>query len=530
MSFTRLILATWLCLGLTACAGLPTDFPREPSFALGDTASTHLGRIVAQKRATRPQVSAIHPLRDGLDAYAARLAFIHAAERSLDVQTYLFHNDLTGRLMVDALLSAADRGVRIRVLLDDIDMGGRDAVLSALALHPNVRIRLFNPFPNRGLRVLNYLTHFGSVTRRMHNKSFIVDNQVAIVGGRNIGDEYFDADAGIRFGDLDVAVLGPAVADISKAFDLYWNSDLAWPPKALGSPGDQALLERARATLSAEVSAPEQSAYLERLRATGLAEQYANLDMDLYWGAAEILYDLPDKVRLDPADRSTHMSPLLFALLAGAERELIIVSPYFVPGDAGVSGLGRLVERGVKVRILTNSLASSDVPAVHAGYARYREALLRAGVELYEMRPLPAQSRGLPGRDGTRHGGSSGASRASLHAKTVGIDRRRTFVGSFNFDPRSAALNTELGIVLDNPELGEARAASFEHRIHEFAYRLELQPVDDLLAPPGREHRLVWRAGQGESALQHQDSEPEAGFWRQIQVWLLSFLPIEDQL
>lgn len=520
----RALLLAGLAVG--GCASLPTDHPREVSMALTDTEQSALGRALAPLSAAHPGLSGFHPLGNGLDAFVARLAFAEAAERSLDVQYYLFHRDVTGYLLTDSLLRAADRGVRVRVLLDDMDMGGRDAGLAAIDLHPNIKIRLFNPFPSRGARTLNYLTHFGTVTRRMHNKSFTIDNQVTIVGGRNIGDEYFDAADGTNFGDMDVLAVGPVVREVSRAFDLYWNSALAVPASALGVAGDPALLEAGRAALRAQAQSQAASPYAQRLRDSDLARALAAHDMKLYWGPAQVVYDLPEKVARDPEDRSTHMGPELGALLAGARSELLVVSPYFVPGDEVVATFGGLVERGVRVKVLTNSLAATDVAAVHAGYARYRKALLRAGVELYEMRPTSAAA----GEDERKGHGFAGSSRASLHAKTLILDRERLFVGSANFDPRSAVLNTEMGIVFDNRELGAAIARWFEEEVSGIAYRLELERIDDPLAAPGAQERLVWIEGRGESARRIYDVEPEAGAWRRIQVWLLSFLPIEGQL
>lgn len=523
----RLAATAALAAFLAGCASLPTDYPREPSTALSDTETTTLGRVIVPESARHPGLSGFHPLSNGLDAYAARLAFADAAERSLDVQYYLFHRDVTGYMLVERLLRAADRGVRVRVLVDDMDMGGRDAGLAALDLHPNIHIRLFNPFPSRSMRTLNFVTHLGTVTRRMHNKSFTIDNQVTIVGGRNVGDEYFEAAEGTNFGDMDVLAVGPVVREVSQAFDLYWNSPLAVPVSVLAPEGDPDLLEWQRKALAAELQKQATSPYADRLRSSDFVRALERSDLRLYWGQAQLLYDLPQKVLKDPGDSSTHMGPQLGAFLKQARSELLIVSPYFVPGDEAVAEMGRMVQRGVRVRILTNSLAATDVAAVHAGYARYREALLKAGVELYEMRPVPST-----GSSGDRGKGSrlAGSSRASLHAKTADVDRERLFVGSANFDPRSDVLNTEMGIVFDNRELGEAFARWFDEDLQKIAYRVELERVEDPLTPPGDEYRLVWIEGRGEQARRLYGPEPEASAWRRAQVWLLSFLPIEGQL
>jgi len=487
-----------------------------------DTENTRIGRSVAPLLIEQPGESGFFPLGNGLDAFVARLAMSEAADRTLDVQYYLFHDDATGRLLAGHLLQAADRGVRVRLLLDDMDMGGRDAGLAAVSQHPNIEIRLFNPFPSRGMRLLNFLTHFGTVTRRMHNKSFTVDNQLTIVGGRNIGDEYFEAAAGVNFGDMDVLALGPIVHEVSAAFDLYWNSDLAVPVDALGVTGDPGLLERARMRLAAEIEKLPDSVYGQRLREAELAQRLADRDLDFFWGPAHLLYDLPEKVRTDPDDRRTHLGPELDELLASARTDLFLVSPYFVPGRQGTELLRSLVERGCRVTVLTNSLAATDVPAVHAGYSRYRQSLIEAGVEIYEMRPANTAAE-----EGRRR---LGESQASLHAKTIVFDGERVLVGSMNLDPRSNLLNTEMGILIESRKLASAILDWRDQGLAEIAWRVDLEQTAMAGFPVGEEARLVWVGLENGQEVRRYDHDPDSAFWARFQAIVLRLLPIERQL
>lgn len=507
---------------LGGCNTLPTEYQRLDSEAMRDTDDTRIGGGVAPLVIQHSGQSGFSPLANGLDAFVARLALAEAADRTLDVQYYLFHDDVTGRLLAGYLMKAADRGVRVRLLLDDMDMGGRDAGLSAIAQHPNIQIRLFNPFPSRGMRYLDFVSHFGTVTRRMHNKSFTADNQVTIVGGRNVGDEYFEASDGINFGDMDVLAVGPIVREVSDAFDLYWNSDLALPVSALGVSDDPGFLERARSHLAADLQALPDSAYGRRLRESELARHLERGDLKFFWGAARLLYDLPEKVRKDPDDRSTHLGPELKEVLKSVRKDLIIVSPYFVPGKQGTALLRSLVERGCRVTVLTNSLAATDVPAVHSGYSRYRRALVEAGVEVFEMPPSTAAD------DAGRH--RFGESQASLHAKTLAFDGSSVLVGSMNLDPRSNLLNTEMGILIDSPELARAIADWRDKRLPEIAWRIDLEPVEASDALPGAEQRLVWIARERGQEARRYDQEPESSIWARIQAIVFRMLPVERQL
>jgi len=513
--------APLVVLLLAGCAGLPVGYERSDSFALQDTGSTTLGRIARDAVAAHPGRSGFRPLSGGVDALVTRLALAEAAERSLDLQYYIWRDDLTGRLLADALLRAADRGVRVRILVDDVGTKANDEVLLSLDAHPNVEVRLFNPVASRVFRGIGLLTEFTRTNRRMHNKSFVADNQRAVLGGRNIGDEYFDAQDELAFSDLDVLTLGPVVAEVSSAFDAYWNAPMAIPINALtGRRGSAIDLAALREKLAAFVAAQADSPYVRQARSHAVRQLAAGGD-DLYWGPGHLLVDDPAKVTRPPEDTEGHLMPQLTGAGVQLQRELLIVSPYFVPGDAGVAWLRALVRRGVRVTVLTNSLAATDVGAVHAGYKRYREALIDSGVRLYELKPDAVELRGADkGKDKDPKGSGS---RASLHAKTFVFDRQAVFIGSLNLDPRSVQLNTEIGVVCVSAPMAAALASRLEATLDRAAWRLEQRAGAD-----GRP-QLVWieTGADGEHQL---DSEPEVSLWRRMGVWFLGLLPIESQL
>lgn len=502
-----LFLALWLAL-LAGCAQLPTLQGRSVSHALRDTDATPLGRAFRPLVRAHPGRSGIVPLPDGLDAFAARIALANAAQRSLDVQSYIWHDDLSGGLLFDALRRAADRGVRVRLLLDDSNTEGLDEVLSALDACPGIEVRLFNPFANRNWRALDALTDFARVNRRMHNKSFTADNQVTVIGGRNIGDEYFEARSGLLFLDLDVLALGPVVHEVSDDFDRYWASDSAYPVRRLLAPAGST---PARAHAQGAPSAETARALRAAVARTGFLDDLEAGRTPIEWARTTLVSDDPGK-GLGRAARDGQLTARLQRVLGGPpERELQVVSSYFVPGDRGTTWFDDLARRGVRVRVLTNALEATDVPAVHAGYARWRPALLAAGVELYELKRSAERA--------TRHQRIfRGSSTSSLHAKVFVVDRARVFVGSFNFDPRSAHLNTEIGFVIDSPALAQRMAQQFTERVPLLAYRVRLEAG-----------ALQW-VEQDAAGTHVYTQEPHAGFWRQLGVSLMSLLPIEDML
>ena len=507
-------------LMIAGCAAtLPTGFDRPESYALTDTADTNLGRARAAEQAAHPGKSGFYLLEDGLDAYVARAVLARRAERSIDVQYYLYHDDLVGSLFSHLLLEAADRGVRVRLLIDDMDFEDRDLQLIAMDSHPNMEVRIFNPFSRSAGRTSQYVTRMGDVTRRMHNKSFTADNQLTILGGRNIGNEYFDADPDLAFADLDVLVLGPVAQEVSAVFDRYWNNELAYPASVLpaGEPPTSEEITEYREQLNQFAADQRDSEYLRELRNSNLANQIRNQQVDFRWGDAEVVFDEPEKLQHDFDKKEYHLEPMLAPYVNAVEKELIIYSPYFVPGKEGTAFLTWLCRRGIRVRILTNSLASNDVGIVHAGYQKYRKNLLRGGVELYEL------NKTLTRKERKEKKGGSGGSKASLHAKSFVFDRRQVFIGSLNLDPRAAKHNTEIGVVFEVPEMAEEMAVWFDENIEKIAFRLELKKEHD-----GYE-RIYWHGWEDGKPVVYS-REPHTGFWRRFGISFMGVLPIESQL
>jgi cardiolipin synthase C len=520
--FTLRIIAGIAALLLAACASLPASVQRTPSHAFADTSGTTIARTLAPGVAAHPQLTKVHALSDARAAFAARHRLAEAAERSIDVQYYIWHSDSSGSLLAHALWEAAERGVRVRVLLDDVNTRGLDTALAALDAHPNIEVRLFNPFANRSWRVADFSSDFARVNRRMHNKAFIADNQVAVVGGRNIGDEYMGASGEAEFADLDVMAAGAVVADVSASFDAYWNSASAYPAGALlPAMSREASREAAASWISGLEGNAKARAYLEELSVTQVLPLLREETAAAEWTTARMLSDDPAKV-LRPAERNEQgILPRLLASLGTPQRELLLVSPYFVPTREGTEALAAIAARGVQVIVLTNSLASTDVALTYAGYARYRRDLLRAGVRLYELMPTPplpadgnAKRRSSSSAPGSGTGRSSGA---SLHAKTLAVDRERIFVGSFNLDPRSARLNTESGMVLESRRLAERLSDAFARDIPQHAYEVRLDESGN---------GLVWIERRARGEVRHSSS-PGAGLLRRLGVSMLGWLPIE---
>ena len=468
-----------------------------------DTGGTRLGHALATAVKANSGKSGIYTLRDGRDAFAARMQLADAAERSLDVQYYIWHADTTGALLTEALWKAADRGVRVRLLLDDNNTSGLDETIATLDAHRNIEVRLFNPYANRGFRLLELVTDFSRLNRRMHNKSFTADNQATIVGGRNIGDEYFGAHSRVAFADLDVVAVGDMVNAVSADFDAYWNSASAHPAAGLIGPAPAGSAERMREAWAKLHASSVAAPYIEASVTTPLVRELLDGRLPLEWAPARLVSDDPAKVLHPPERSDLHLAPRLSSQLGNPAHEIDVISPYFVPTKEGTAAMVAIAARGVKVRVLTNSLAATDVTPVHAGYARYRKRLLRGGVRLFELKPGARAKRA----DRHRLRGSD----ASLHAKTFAADRSRVFVGSYNLDPRSVRLNTEMGVVLDSPRLAARVSEALDHELAGNAYEVRLRDGD-----------LEWIDGSERRA-----SEPNTNVVKRLWVGLLSILPIE---
>jgi putative cardiolipin synthase len=470
--------------------------------------SCRLASSVAGRTRPHPDHSGIVELRNARDAFAARAHLADAAERTLDIQYYIWRNDMSGTLLLEALRRAADRGVRVRLLLDDNNTSGLDVLLAALDSHPNIEIKLFNPFRLRRLRTLNFLFDFSRLNRRMHNKSFTADNEVTIVGGRNIGDEYFDAHDEIAFVDLDLMAIGPVVRAVAADFERYWNSASAHTAARYLRAPPQSSIDELAIAAERVAQSPAATTYVRALQNSSFVRDLIAGTLQYEWAVTHMLSDDPAKA-LGRARPRGLLTQRLSEVLRDPAAELLLISAYFVPTRAGVRAFADLVRSGVKVTVLTNALEATDVGVVHAGYAKHRKHLLKAGVVLYELRRI---SNSYSGRD-RKLTGSSGS---SLHAKTFAVDRRRVFVGSFNFDPRSARLNTEMGFLLDSAPLAGRITDAFRKDIPARSYRVELS-----------KHGLLrWIETKDGIECAHT-REPAAPAWRRAFLYVLSKLPIE---
>jgi putative cardiolipin synthase len=502
--------------------GLPpaTDLDRAESYALDTGGQTNLERLLAADLAAHPGQSGFRLLASGAEAFLMRTALAESAQRTLDLQYYIYREDDTGALLTQTLLKAADRGVRVRLLVDDLNLLPDDRDVAALDAHPHIEVRIFNPFADRQATIWTKLSAFladpARLNRRMHNKCFIADNICSIAGGRNIGDEYFDASRDFGFGDLDVLAAGPATRELSRSFDQYWNSRFSYPVTAIGyRAAAGAWMERLRARLGRHFLRMRRSDYASRLLKTDLAAQLLAQRLDLVWAKAQVLADPPEKIGAAAGSVPNLPFDRLQLLADHAREDIILVSPYFVPGRDGVEVLRRIRARGVRVRVLTNSLASSDVAVVHAGYSRYRAELLQMGIELYELKPIVPTGRRRKKRI------ILGSARASLHAKIFVFDRRHVVVGSMNLDPRSVYLNTESALLMDSEPIAGEIAESFDELIDpDYSYRVEL-------AASGKGLRWSARDAGGPVVLRH---DPQASIWRRLAVRMLGWLPIESQL
>ncbi len=506
----RRIVHVSLLTALAACASVDFDYPKTESTAVDSTDNTSTSRQFSELVAAHPGESGFWLLFDGIDALALRLLMAERAERSIDTQYYLITNDLIGYVFIGSLLQAADRGVRVRLLLDDIQTKGYDAGMAALDSHPNFEVRIFNPWSRRGSRT--GLNEFGRINRRMHNKSFTVDNQATIIGGRNIADEYFGAREDVNYGDLDVFAVGPVVNDVSNMFDMYWNSITAVPvPGFAKMPDDpQEKLKELRARIDAELEQAKDTQYAQAVK----ADYAAYIDRDasiLTWAPYELAYDSPDKAQKDLAPDAESIVTTLAAAVDRAEKELIVISPYFVPRKSGIEYFQTLRDRGLEVTVITNSLAATNHAIVHSGYAPSRKPLLKMGVKIHEVRHTATL-------DGIDRGGA-GTSLATLHTKAFVVDRKELFVGSFNWDPRSVNINTELGVIMKSPELAGEVAGLIDRVLDAKSYEVVLNEKGKI--------RWIDRSS-GEDVI--LTKEPDTTWGRRFNAGFMRILPVRGQL
>ena len=499
---------------LAAGCVLPSLSGRSESHAYAHTDDTGIGKALQPLVRAHPGQSGTYATVNSRDAFAARVLLATAAQRSIDAQYYIWDGDHSGTLLLEALWHAAQRGVRVRLLLDDLgtrELG--DSTVATLCAQPNIEVRLFNPLINRRARWTNYLFDFDRVNRRMHNKSFTIDNQVTVVGGRNVGDAYFDLGSELSYYDLDVIAVGPVVQETSDEFDLYWNSAAAYPAAALVGAPHTGSREQLEARFAAARADPVSRAYLDALESSALVVELSKGRLPLEWTPAQVVYDDPAKV-LDPRHgNSVLLLSRLLEVTSAPRISFDLISPYFVPGSRGQKFLIGLAERGAQVRVLTNSLESTDVLPVYAKYTRRRKPLLRSGIRLYELQRKEHSAH----RAGEKNGHFVSVS--GLHAKTFQMDGTTAFIGSFNFDPRSARLNTEMGVVIRSPQLAHRIVEFFDSRVLSLAYEVRLKPNGD----------LEWIA-QRPSGPRILDAEPGTSLWRRIEVGCIAILPIEGML
>jgi putative cardiolipin synthase len=524
------MLASIIVAVLAGCASLPpgSDFPKIASSALAHPEETRLGRQFENAAREHDGNSGFRIIPVGADGFLTRMQMINAAERTLDLQYFIFRGDETGRLLTNAVLHAADRGVRVRVLVDDGETEAGDEQITALEAHPSVEIRIFNPFAYRGhvtmFRAIEFMFNASRLDYRMHNKLLIVDNAIALIGGRNIGDEYFQIAPGGQFADDDVFAAGPIARQLSATFDEYWNAALSIPEEALsGGKSSHVALSEHREVLKEEHRQlkAEGVDYVKRV-ATG--EPFAGMisgRLPLVWAHAELICDSPDKKKVESgAMIGELMNRAVAKATLSVQSELLMVTPYLIPGKEGMQLFKDLRQRNVRVRVLTNSLESSTVLLAQSGYMRYRVPLLENGVELYEIRSLLGNTRGS--------GQTAAISRFgnySLHAKLFVFDRQRLFIGSMNFDQRSMHLNTEIGVIIDSPALAQQIAARFDAMAQPVnSYMLVLRPNDAGSAPS-----VVWRTQEDGKAVEYI-TEPARSDWQRTKANMLSVLPLDREL
>ena len=487
----RVVLLT-VAVAMGGCAVLPSHVERPSSFAREDVADTQLARIATASTADgEHELSGFRLLPDGAEAFAARIALIRRAEKTIDVQYYVIASDRTGHEFLRELQAAAARGVRVRILVDDLYATGEDALFAGLAAHDNVEVRMFNPLPVRGgsfgQRILLSLHQFSRINHRMHNKLFIADGSFAVTGGRNIADEYFDRGGDANFIDMDLLSTGPVVQKLAAVFDRYWNADIVYPVQSLvgGAASRHAFAQQVGEPPAEATAEPDAESVEAGLASGRLAFERAD---------AEVFADAPQKASGDTGEATVAEAHL--ELLGSAASSVLLASPYFVPGEREMRALSAIRSHDVSVSVLTNSLATTDEPLVHYGYARHRAALLDAGVELHELRPSAEVGAEAKSSFGSSGRGSSSLGR--LHTKLSVVDGERAFVGSMNMDGRSAHLNTEAGILIHSRTLAALVVRFLREHEKERSYQVRLDG-----------DRLRWSSGEG-SSRQTRSDEPRA--------------------
>ncbi len=490
------------------CATVTFDQPKPYSTAITDVGDTPLGSYAATVAEQFHGASGFYPLNEGMDALGVRLRLAERAVKSIDLQYFLMKEDTAGAVVANALLKAADRGVRVRFLLDDVFTTFSDDSFLLINQHANVEIRIFNPVSRRGFYALNFIGQFNQANRRMHNKSFTVDNSLSVVGGRNIADEYFQLKTDSVFVDFDILAAGPIASEISASFDEYWNHSRALPIHHFVKSKRDESLESVRKEISEELDQIYETVF-ERALESQLLRDLIVKRLPLYPAQSRVLADSPDKLINEINPTHMRLATELREVIMGARSEVIFISPYYVPGEGGVQLLRDLIAKGVQVIILTNSLASTNHVPVHSAYARYRKAVIQAGAELYEARANAAREL---------NDDKDGPDTLTLHSKAFIIDRRKLFVGSLNLDPRSIELNAEMGLLIESADMVAGMTANLKDALASLTYRVRLN----------ERGALEWH-GRVDNREVIETREPLTGWWRRFKAWCMKIAP-ESQL
>ncbi len=500
LSVTAFILAS----ALSGCASLPKVTNKPVSTAIPASTTTVWGRLAAESSEGR-NLSGVRLISSGEEAFSSLITLADHAERSIDIQQYIIEQDDSARAVLRHVRAAAARGVRVRILIDDLNTAGKDRRLLYLSEEPNMQVRVFNPFPAGRLNIMTRFvfsaTEIPRINHRMHNKQFVVDDAIAVTGGRNIADQYFMRSKDSNFVDLDVIVAGQVVPQLSATFDAFWNSRFAYPIASLAAPETDN--PAGQSTTDPAVGA-EADVLDDDLKAGKLS---------MSWVPAAVLADAPAKIAgEDNPDAVEPVSDSMDDLMGTASEDVTVISPYFVPGKDGVALMRNLIRRGVRVRVLTNSLATTDSPLVHIGYSRYRRDLLEAGVQLYELRPVLGQKK--------KRFHPFKSSRASLHAKAIVIDHKTVFIGSMNMDARSARTNSELGIVFRSAGIARQVESLFDDVVSDGSYALSLS----------KKRSIEWTFDDGGSVHQVWHKDPDTSLLLRLGLKLMSPLAADGLL
>lgn len=523
-TYNKSMLAIYCSIAITVagCSTLPKHkIESIPETALQvDTAQTTLAQIIQPLQEQHPDLTGYLVLFEPLEALATRLSLIDKAEKRLDLQYYIWDNDKVGSLALHALIRAADRGVKIRLLIDDNNAKSTEGIFLTLAQHPNIEVKLFNPYRFRKYRALDMILDLKRINRRMHNKSFIADHQVALIGGRNMTNQYYNVSDNYQFSDVDVMLVGTAVKDISHSFDEYWSHEYAYKVQEVVNQSAHHLsYESLKRQLDEHYERVTVQNYLDLTSNSQAIDSLMSRDIQLDWVKAEVVKDSPDKIK-SKAKKKEHLNFQLIQHLEQPEKNVDLISAYFVPEKKGAKMLTDLAKDGVKVRVLTNSFKANDVAVVHAFYGKYRQNLLEHGVQLYEFLPAPNKNdldKNTEDLAKKAKVSIKGLSRSSLHAKLMALDEKQVFIGSFNFDPRSAYLNTEIGVLLNSPPLAQAVHTTMDENLSKYAYKLVLDA----------NKKITWQRQTPQGPVIYT-KEPRMKWWQRAGIKMLSWLPIEE--